>query len=154
MDRPKKWILAGIAFLATACIITHQTQLLECASHSLKGIRYILILKGARFKRGDIVAIKGHILAYTPQSNFAKRVLGLPGDVIIQDKGAIHIGAYTLPLMTMSHDGRPLTPLAVKCVPLGYAFVAGDHPRSLDSRYEEFGLVPLNKIWGKGVWAW
>ncbi len=154
MGKPNTWILVGVAFLTTACIITHQTQLLECVTNSLTGVRYILVLKGAGFKRGDIVSIKGHKVAYATQSNFAKWIVGLPGDVITYDKGGVRIGAHTLPLMSISHEGKTLTPQEAQFVPPGYVFVAGDHPRSFDSRYQEFGLVPISQIWGKGVWAW
>lgn len=34
-------------------------------------------------------------------------------------------------------------------IPEGYIFVAGDNPaESLDSRYEEFGLVSVDEVWG------
>lgn len=37
-------------------------------------------------------------------------------------------------------------------VPEGYVFVIGDNPNhSYDSRYESFGLVPLEDVWGKVV---
>lgn len=60
----------------------------------------------------------------------------------------------TLPLLKRTKYGDPLTPLRAERIPAGYVFVAGDHPRSFDSRYEEFGLVPLDKIWGRALFAW
>ena len=36
----------------------------------------------------------------------------------------------------------------------GYVFVAGDHPKSFDSRYDEFGLVNIENIQGRAIWWW
>ena len=60
----------------------------------------------------------------------------------------------SLPLLDQTKDGKPLTPLRVEIVPEGYVFVAGDHLRSFDSRYEEFGLVSQQNLWGKAASTW
>lgn len=85
-----------------------------------------------------------------------------------------HFGIKIFPLLKQTREGNPLTPLSVKrffegdipkenifegvipegIIPPGYVFVAGDNPNSFDSRYEEFGLVPMEKIWGKAVLWW
>jgi signal peptidase I len=58
------------------------------------------------------------------------------------------------PLLDQTTGGDPLTPLSAKIIPEGALFVLGDHPHSFDSRYEEFGLVPVDKIWGKAILKW
>ncbi|MFX6119214.1 S26 family signal peptidase, partial [Acinetobacter baumannii] len=60
----------------------------------------------------------------------------------------------TLPLLDKTKEGKLLTPLSISIVPEGYIFVVGDNIRSFDSRYEEFGLVPLDKVWGKAAFTW
>ncbi len=136
------------------------TQLLENVSESLDDVRYLLILKSTKIKRGDIVSIQGHTPQYVGNHIFTKRVIGLPGDYIIQDKTYLILkaqnGAFsiTLPLLNQSKEGQPLTPLSLEVVPQGYFFVTGDHLRSFDSRYEEFGLVKKEKIYGKAVLKW
>jgi signal peptidase I len=55
------------------------------------------------------------------------------------------------PLLDRTTEGDPLTPLSAKVIPEGALFVLGDHPRSFDSRYEEFGLVKMENVWGKAV---
>lgn len=122
-------------------------------------------------KRGDIVSIQDYEPAYVGKKPFAKRVLGLPGDLILKDKNTVVIvpkicvsknpiskadmpitsEPVVLPLLEKTSEGKPLTPLSATSVPEGYIFVAGDNPNSFDSRYEEFGLVPLEKIWGKAI---
>lgn len=96
------------------------TRLDVCLTKSLDGINYVLTLKrGFPFQhpivRGDIVSIQGH----TPQDVglvsgkhiFAKRVLGLPGDRIVRKKNSIRVDALSLPLLTETTQGQPLTPL-------------------------------------------
>ena len=262
-----KYCLGMGAFMAVGLLITTYTQLLETVSSSLKGINYILVRKSSSIQRGDIVSIQGHTIKYVGEKLIAKRVLGLPGDRIIQEDGKIilitsefgplllkylklepkgsecedheniedtedngdnddqdddddidentapesfsleepsiqrenivsiqehtnkyvgfdpellqllgprHFGIEIFPLLKQTKKGNPLTPLSVKrfsegsifkgtipegiipkgIIPPGYVFVAGDNPNSFDSRYEEFGLVPMEKIWGKAVFWW
>jgi signal peptidase I len=172
--------LLGIASFSLICWgVLFFTQFHENISNSLEGIRYILFLKTASngfiasptLKRGDIVSIQGYEPAYVGKKPFAKRVLGLPGDLIFKDKKEITIVSKTLafknsmskaamsmisepvilPLLEKTSEGKPLTPLLATSVPEGYVFVTGDNPNSFDSRYEEFGLVPREKIWGKAI---
>ncbi len=148
-------------------VITTRTHLYECESMSLQGVRYILAMNRLSLKRGDIVSISGHDTAYVRKKTLAKKLIGLPGDVIEQTHRGILVSqifngrqqikiplSSTLSLLEKTIDGKPLTPLITTVVPEGYVFVAGDHPRSFDSRYEEFGLVPIDKIWGKAVLTW
>ena len=83
-----------------------------------------------------------------------KRAIGFPGDFIIREKNTIKIGSRILSLVEKTHEGHPLTPTTLNVVPEGYLFVAGDHPRSIDSRYEEFGVVKEENIWGRGIFTW
>lgn len=276
-----KYGLGAGAFMAVGLVITTYTQLLETVSSSLKGINYILVRKSSSIQRGEIVSIQGHTVKYVGEKLIAKRILGLPGDRIIQDEGQIilipsdfdpeflkyltlqskgsevevsedivnedtedtdsqnnyddkdddvvvddddndddidentdaenlsleetstqgeaivsiqehthksvrvnpeilqllashHLEIAIFPLLKQTREGNPLTPLSVKrfsegsipkgmifkgvipeaIIPPGYVFVAGDNPNSFDSRYEEFGLVPMEKIWGKAVLWW
>lgn len=162
-----------LGFFSLFCwAITSQTQLLKCESKSLQGIRYLFVLKCSSFKRGDIVSIQGFETSYKGRKRLAKRILGLPGDQIIKNRERITIkvvgnkGARSkpvkakplkikaLPLLRATKEGNILTPLSAIYIPEGYVFVAGDHPRSFDSRYEEFGLVPIDKIWGRALFSW
>jgi len=148
-------------------IVATRTHLYECSSESLQGVRYILAMSRLSLKRGDIISIDGHDTAYVQGKTFAKKLIGLPGDGIEQTQAGIVISqtypgrrqlnaplVSPLPLLEMTKEGKSLTPISVKRIPIGYVFVAGDHPRSFDSRYEEFGLVPIEKIWGKAVVTW
>jgi signal peptidase I len=158
----KRWIKYTLG-IGTFCLVLSLlatfTRFDICLTKSLEGINYLLILK-RRFPfqtpraRGDIVSIQGHTPAYVGTHMFAKRILGLPGDRIIRKKHSLKIGDHVLPLLRQTKEGHPLNALSLKVVPPGYVFVVGDHPRSFDSRYEEFGLVKMENIYGKAVWKW
>lgn len=155
-----KWGLGVGGFMAMGCGLTTYTQLLEAASESLEDVHYILVHKSSSIKRGDIVLIQGHAPQYVGEKLFTKRVIGLPGDTIIKHQKGLEIKAKNssvstiFPLLDKTKEGQTLTPLPLQSVPEGYLFVIGDHPRSFDSRYEEFGLVPMVKVWGKTVVKW
>jgi conjugal transfer pilin signal peptidase TrbI len=150
--------LVIIGFLITLIcwwVLAH-TQLHFCLTSSLDGAQIILFYKtpAREIKRGNIVYIRGHDYKYLGPQPYAKRVIGLSGDPIIRDNNTIRVGTRNLQLIDKTSEGQPLTPIVHDTVPQGYFFVAGDHPRSIDSRYVEFGLVPVGKVWGKGVAKW
>ena len=155
-----KWFVPIGLFMAMGGWLTTYTKLLEVGSYSLEGVHYLLMVKSAHIKRGDIVSIQGHTPQYVGAHNFTKRVIGLPGDCIVKSQNHLTLkaknGAFsiTLPLLKQTKEGQPLTPLSHDLIPEGSFFVIGDHLRSFDSRYEEFGLVPMKKIYGKGVFTW
>lgn len=64
------------------------------------------------------------------------------------------IDALTFPLLDKTRDGKPLNPLEISIVPEGCVFVAGEHPRSFDSRYQEFGLVHQSHVMGRALQLW
>lgn len=165
LAQTKKWLKSNrlilkslifnlILMVFTGWLLLHHTQLHLCLTPSLEGIRFLVFQKVTPIKRGDIVAIQGHDYKHLGVQPYAKRVIGFTGDPIIREESLIKIGSRTLPLIEKTKEGHPLTPITHRIVPTGYLFVAGDHPRSIDSRYEEFGLVPVEKVWGKAIWQW
>ena len=138
----------------TGWLLLYHTQLHLCLTPSLDGIRVLLFQKVMPIRRGDIVAIEGHSYKHLGVQPYAKRVLGFAGDAIVKEGNTIKIGKRVLPLIERTKEGHLLTPTTHDIVLEGYLFVAGDHPRSIDSRYEEFGLVPMEKVWGKAILAW
>ncbi len=151
------WILGIVISLVIGWFLLSHTRLHLCLTPSLEGIRALLFFKTNNFSQNDIVFIQGHVYKHldVPLENqiFAKRIVGLPGDILIRDIDTIKI-IKALPLVQKTKEGHSLTPTQTQVVPEGHVFVAGDHPRSIDSRYEEFGLVPVEKIWGKAVFTW
>jgi conjugative transfer signal peptidase TraF len=71
-----------------------------------------------------------------------KRVVGLPGDRVCLGRGQYEVNGASLGLVLASDSAGNSLPTALFCgvVPDGLYFLAGDTPRSFDSRY--FGPLP------------
>lgn len=94
-------------------------------------------------KRGD------YILFTHPVNNMriGKEIIGLEGDTIAIKENHIFIGETDGgQLLEKSPSGQVMTPIHHKEIPQGYVFVRGNHEQSFDSRYEEFGLIPISAI--------
>lgn len=141
----KKVSIALVAIMG-AIFFFETTKVSLNGSQSLP-YKVFVSFKGMSFKRGDLVLIVGHKPKYFPPVSLIKRVVGMEGDSIapyLKD----------LKIKTKTRRGQPLNPLKAKSVPKGYVFVQADHPDSFDSRYEEFGLVKVESIWGRSFGFW
>lgn len=99
---------------------------------------------------GDYASIDGHPTDYYAGKHFTKRVVGLPGDSVEVRDNRLYVKDQLIePLLSITTKGLKLTPLDIPEVPAGAVFVVGDHPRSFDSRYREFGLVKKAHIKGR-----
>jgi signal peptidase I len=130
-------------------------------------------------ERGDVIVFR---LPTDTSVNYVKRVVGLPGDVIVYDPGnkRITINGELVPIETVGpYDDEPRTTLGIEQlgdrshrvlltrgapqspggkyeVPSGHYFVMGDHrDNSQDGRYlEEVGYVPEENIVGRATGVW
>ena len=76
-----------------------------------------------------------------------KYIIGVEGDKIMNLADAIYVDGFRVGKATRT---KLLTPLDDGIeVPQGYVFVSGRHPRSLDSRYKEFGFIKVSDLKGK-----
>ena len=129
-------------------------------------------------ERGDVMVFR---FPRDPKTNFIKRVIGTPGDVVSYHNKRLSINGEPLPLETVeltdwpteAQDGRvktfleqvdtnahtilidtlsPSSSIRVK-VPQGHYFVMGDNrDHSNDSRY--WGFVPKEFVVGKAFFIW
>ena len=149
----KKVAYFGIAALFAVGVI-YQTRMVFCVTDSLDRINGMIAWRTPNVKRGDFAYIKGHKNALF-KKDFVKRVVGLPGDSIELKGDCLWVANRCVgKLLNVARNGLPLTPIAQGAVPMGYIFVVGDHERSFDSRYQEFGLVKQSEVWGKGALLW
>ncbi len=77
----------------------------------------------------------------------AKRVIGLEGDQIAISEMELYINGESFgKILPKCSLGKELNPLSEGYIPQGYFFAYADHPQSFDSRYAEFGLIPIDQI--------
>ncbi|OJW55212.1 MAG: hypothetical protein BGO67_00455 [Alphaproteobacteria bacterium 41-28] len=139
-------------------VVLTQTRLYINYTPSLPYKAFICI-KGLTPHYNDFVSIHDHPTHFFKGLHLIKRLVGFPGDHVhiyhnhlyiekTQTRLLIdthHIG----PLHQTTQDGKILHPLKDTIIPKNYVFVSADHPRSFDSRYEEFGLVKEECITGR-----
>jgi conjugal transfer pilin signal peptidase TrbI len=100
-------------------------------------------------QRGDYIAFTHPIST----KMIVKQVLGVAGDTLTQTPSFVCVegSGRILSLKKKRSTGTPLTPMDTDVIPEGMVFVAGTHSDSFDSRYKEFGFVPLETVRGQ-VW--
>lgn len=108
-------------------------------------------------QRGDFVVfapaqtplITAHFGKVSPP--FAKRVYGMPGDVVSREGNVVRInGAEVARLKPTSSRGEPLAPGPVGRIPERCYYLGTAHKDGLDSRYADIGFVCANQIIGTG----
>jgi signal peptidase I len=93
-------------------------------------------------ERGELVVFR------TPSGvNFVKRVIGLPGDRVEVKDGIAHVNGVRLEEPYVLLEGSDPGGFGAFEVPAGSYFVLGDNRhRSKDSRVDEIGFVPADRI--------
>ena len=135
------------------------------------------ILEIGKPERGDVLVFK---LPSDPSTNYIKRVVGLPGDVVIYDSGNKQLningdaisreilepyeGDGRIDLVReelgeaghlMLHNRVRLSPGGTYVVPEGHYFMMGDYrDNSRDSRFPGVSFIPENRLVGKAVRIW
>jgi len=104
--------------------------------------------------RGDLVAFVPPPTRYFPPGTvFAKRVAGVPGDLVEHRGRAFYInGRFVGRAKPRARDGRAIGLGPEGRIPAGRYFVYAPHPDSLDSRYDLVGWIPQSRILGR-AWA-
>lgn len=108
-----------------------------------------------RFGMGDIR--RGDLVVFwypgDPSKSYIKRVIGLPGDMVEVDDGAVIVNGQTLEEDYVPEQYRDRSYMAPYKVGNDEYFVMGDHRNSSnDSR--SWGGVPKNNIYGKAVFVY
>ena len=100
---------------------------------------------------GAITHWLGQGLGFSPPDNsdYIKRVIGEPGDVVSARNGDVYVNDIRISEPYL-HERTARFPATT--VPEGELFVMGDNrSNSLDSRFS-LGFVPIDRVVGKAVW--
>lgn len=118
----------------------------------------VIVNKQSEIQRFDII-----VFAVDAQTNYIKRVIGLPGDHIAYKKDVLYINGqpYEESYLQQFKEDIPLDTLLTENftlekytgftqIPEGYLFVLGDNrKKSTDSRDPSLGVVPLDAVLGE-----
>ncbi len=88
-----------------------------------------------------------------PQKSYIKRVIALPGDELVIDRGNVFVNGKAIPepyVPRRFFDGRSVEKMLI---PAHEYFVMGDH-RSISSDSRDFGPVERHLIYGKAAFVY
>ncbi len=100
--------------------------------------------------RGDVIVFLSPPAANEPNTDFVKRIIGIPGDVITIRGTTVIVNGTALneTYISPQFQGAGGNPVNNLVVPAGKYFVLGDHrSNSLDSRF--WGFLPRANIIGR-----
>lgn len=100
--------------------------------------------------RGDVVVFH---YPRDPEKSYIKRVIGLPGDRIVIERGRVYLNGRLLREPYVPDEFRDMRSMAEMVVPEDCYFMMGDH-RSISSDSREFGPVDRDLIYGKAVFVY
>jgi signal peptidase I len=101
-------------------------------------------------ERGDVVVFH---YPRDPEKSYIKRVIALPGDRIVIDRGQVLVNGNLLRETYVPLMYRDSRSMAEMIVPPETYFMMGDH-RSISSDSREFGPVDRSLIYGKAVFIY
>ena len=101
-------------------------------------------------KNGDVIVFKSDLEKNDGTTkDLVKRIIGVAGDKVVIKDGKVYLNDKLLD-ETYLREGMDTTGDVDIVVPEGKLFVLGDNRKvSLDSRYEQVGLVDVNDVEGK-----
>ena len=101
-------------------------------------------------KNGDVIVFKSDLEKNDGTTkDLVKRIIGVAGDNVVIKDGKVYLNDKLLDETYLS-EGMDTTGDVDIVVPEGKLFVLGDNREvSLDSRYEQVGLVDVNDVEGK-----
>lgn len=155
-----EWIKTIAISVVIALIITtfiRPTLVMEYSMYpTIQQYDYLIINKVAykigEPEFGDIIVFKSDLLRENgKKKQLIKRVIGIPGDIIEINGGAVYRNGEALeePYVNGGITSNILEPVTIK---EGDLFVMGDNrPNSIDSRSEKVGMVPIETVVGKAI---
>ena len=112
--------------------------------------KYTYKLSAGSIERDDLVVFH---YPYDPSQSYIKRIIGLPGDTIQIEDGAVMVNGAKLNEPYVPAEYRDHMSLAKEVVPKDHYFVLGDH-RSSSNDSRVWGFVERGEIYGKAVFIY
>ena len=149
------FFLIFLALLSAA--LAGRYQIAFNASSSVGSKVLLLRLTTAeQYALGSIVAFAfdGSQWGFPAGTPWAKRVVGIAGETVQVAGDAVLVGGRPVAMLHQPMmESQRLSAASEGVIPQGYLFVAGEHERSFDSRYREFGLIPVSAVFGRAIAA-
>ncbi len=110
--------------------------------------KLFLIGKSKALTVGDFVAFQAKVLG--KDYSLLKIIGGVAGDEITHQNGSVFVNGKPIGhVRQQTSCKKAVTPIAPGIIPAGKIFVYTPHPRSIDSRYAEVGLISLTNVVGR-----
>jgi len=123
-----------------------------CLSESLPQYIFLLNNHHKTFKRDGFIFFKAALPGEQQKTALIKQIKGVPGDRIAWRNNACYVNDELIGSAKLkATNGVELSRLKEQIIPPGKIFVAGTHPRSFDSRYQNLGLIDIDQV--KTVYA-
>lgn len=135
----------GILYMILLGVLVTQIKLIHLTSESIP-YKYCFQLNGVSPEKGDLCVFDYHSKSKNSKFTFVKYLVGVEGDKIKRMGEKIYINEE---FVCEVNPASGLTPIEDSVIPPGRVFVVGTHKDSLDSRYEEFGLIKVSDLKGK-----
>ena len=150
----KEWLKGGYAFISSFVFVgflSTQCHFLMSETESLSQ-HYFLVFPHLKPKLHDYTVV--HRDWYG--GKIIKQIIGQPGDLLRWDEqGELWVNAFKVGAAHKeSWDHRALNPIRKHIIPNDYFFLWSPHPRSFDSRYEEFNLIKQSELGGRVIPLW
>lgn len=155
LRRFAKWTLSSLTLVSvlslTVAAIPDDVVIGINVTDSLPGLVYVVRADELPSSHGEAVAFQPPPNRFYPERLvFVKKVLGLPGDVVSRSgRDSFINGKYVATAKSQARSGEPLIPGPVGVIPAGAYFVWTPHPDSYDSRYEDIGWIPAERLVGR-----
>jgi signal peptidase I len=158
-ENAKEWIKDILVAVVVSFVILQFIKPTIVREHSMEDTLhendYILLSRQAYSlfgepATGDIIVFRSELKTNAGENKLlVKRVIGVPGDSIAIQGGAVILNGRELQEPYVK-DGFTASEMEEMIIPEGMLFAMGDNRQnSMDSRDERVGLVPMDKVVGK-----
>ncbi len=147
-----KYKLAYVAVLLGYWLFSTRYDLSINVSNSLSGTLYLVEKRVLPSRNDYAVFLYPSDFIYHKNSRFLKRVVGVAGDVVESNNHQFSVNGKPVgTALPVTSQGFQISENDFHgVIPAGYYYMMGDHPKSLDSRYQVVGLVPSQLVVGRG----